>query len=176
MCHSAHWEDESSRKQRLMTCPGPPSELTMILQADKEAQDAKNKLPKDGAGAQPRARPVAAANRPNMPTTPSEEEARVKRESVPIERETQSPSGSPPKKSRPSIKGEGAPKKSRSKPKTPRPSMTHSHSTESLASMSSLASADADTGDVTPSAASKGPRKSKLAQEIRPEEAIEIEE
>lgn len=147
---------------------GPPSELSLILRAEREAQEIKAKLAKERDGSDAKAKP----SRPLFASKPGTEgdETPVKGESTPVmEGDAASTPGSPPKKSRPPTKEGGAKKPRPSKAKAPRPSLPHSTSTDSLASMSSLGAAEGEAGDVTPAQASKGPRKSKLAQEIRPE-------
>lgn len=154
---------------------GPPSELSLILQAEKEAQDLKNKMPKEGAESKAKsskATPIAIKAQEGDDQSIKNEQSTPAVGAVDVDA-SPTPGSSPPpqqplaKKPRPSIKGEG--KKSKPKPKTPRPTMTHSTSTDSLASMSSAGGLD-DGGDQTPvQTGAKGPRKSKLAHEIRPE-------
>lgn len=140
-----------------------------------------------------KAKPTTPLTKLPLLPMPESDEMGIKMESTGTghslnEGETPSISGSPPplvhtgsggshKKPKIVIKGDSTqqsgtgPKKTKSKPKTPRPSMQHSLSNDSLASMSTQGGTDVEMGSHTPVAGAKGPRKSKLAQEIRPEEA-----
>lgn len=165
---------------------GPPSELTLILQAEREAQEAKAKIPKDGTEPPTKTKTKPPPIAPKLPLPESDDMTPKKEGPGGLEGDSLSTPGSPPpptKKPKIAIKGEGGTggKKTKSKPKTPRPSMTHSVSNESIASISSQATdldmgAGAGAGESTPvNAKAHGPRKSKLAQEIRPEDTELVE-
>jgi hypothetical protein len=194
---------------------GPPSELTQILKAEKDANDIKAKASKEGGAAKinvPKdkestdAKPkpqrlVSLAPRPSPPSSiaprPSPPSVTPEMASTfagldpskplpsvlmpydgptplfepqwgnfppptnlvhppPINTAGSSTSGPPPKKK---------PRTSKPRPKAPaRPPISQSPSSESIASLAT----DADPSELQASA-SKGPRKSKLAQEIHPD-------